>query len=38
MLTKEELEYLRNFNTDTNQDDLDEINELINGWVENENY
>ena len=36
MLTEEELEYLRNFNTDTNQDDLDEINELINGWIEND--
>ena len=29
MLTEEELEYLRNFNTDTNQDDIDKINELI---------
>ena len=29
MLTKEELEYLLNFNNDTNQDDIDKINELI---------
>ena len=29
MLTEEELEYLRNFNNDTNQDDIDKINELI---------
>ena len=36
MLTKEDSEYLRNFNTDTNQDEVDEINELINGWIEND--
>ena len=37
MLTKEESEYLRNFNTDTNQDEIDNINELVKVWVENEN-
>ena len=36
MLTEEELEYLRNFNNDTNQDDIDKINELVKGWVEND--
>ena len=38
MLTKEESEYLRNFNTDTDQNEIYKINELINGWIENENY
>ena len=37
MLTKEESEYLRNFNTDTKQNEIDKINELVRGWVENEN-